>query len=218
MASGEGAGLPKSRLVWFVVFLLVQMLVVGVLVPSDFLVRQVQLEREQTAQWFGETMAEELVEATNDRFNRWFVETGIVEAVRHHLVPTQEERAAEPEMDGIAETVFPFVETRLEVFWTVLYQSLQRAQLIAIWAPYMLPIWLPALWHGFAVRRVKQLSYGYAAPNRFHAAALVLAFLLTLVPAYLMAPLAIPPSVVPLWGFAVAWAGVVIVANLQKQL
>lgn len=209
---------PRSRIMWFVVVLLIQLFVVGVLVPEDFLLRQVDAERTQTAQWFGDDMASRLVESTNDRFERWFVDSGFVAAVHRHLIPTREERERESGMDGIADTVFPFVEKRLEVLWTIIYQSLQRAQLMAMWAPYMLPVLLPALWHGFAVRRVKQLSYGYAAPNRFHAAAIVLGFMVALVPAYLMAPLAIPPSVVPLWGGGVAIAIVVLVSNLQKQL
>lgn len=218
MSDQQDVQMPRSRLMLFVVLLLIQLFVVGLLVPEDFLLRQVELERSQTAQWFGDEMAQHLVVSTNDRFERWFVDSGVIPAVHRHLVPTPEERAQEKGMDGIAETVFPYVESRLEILWTILYQSLQRAQLMAMWAPYMLPVLLPAFWHGFAMRRVKQLSYGYAAPNRFHLAALSLAFLCTLIPAYLMAPLAIPPSVIPLWGGAFAAAIVVLVSNLQKQL
>ncbi len=200
-----------------VAVVLVQVIAVGVLVPSDWLVEQTQAEQRMLAGWLGEATATRVVERSNAAYEALLVEPGIVEGVTAHLtLPGGEPR--DSGFQGVAETVFPYVEQRLKVLWTAIYQLIMRAQILGIWLPYLLPLWIPALWQGFANRRIKQVSYGYAAPNRFHLAFMALLVTVAAVPIYLFLPLAVPPLAVPAWGIALAGVLILGVSNLQKQL
>lgn len=205
-----------ARMLLAVGVVLAQITVVGLLVPSDWLVDQTRSEQQMLAEWLGTTTADEIVERSKATYHALLVAPGVVDAVTGHLTLPDGER--DEGFKGVAETVFPYVEQRLQVLWTAIYQTILRVHTLGIWIPYLLPLWIPAIWQGFANRRIKQVSYGYTAPNRFHLAFIALLVTLTVVPIYLFFPLAVPPLAIPFWGIVLAGVLILGISNLQKQL
>ena len=211
--------MARSALI-MLVLLLLQILVVGVLVPSDFIERQIQNERSMAESWLGQGVAEHVDQRTEAAYTTTLVETGIIQGVHNHLTVDERERGQSDghSLEGVAETVFPYTESRLEVLWATLYQSFYRAHMILTWIPYLLPIWIPVIWQGVINRRIKQVSYGYASANRYHLSFMAVLLLLALIPFYLFAPVAVPPAFIPAWGMVLAAVMLVLITHFQKMI
>lgn len=209
--------MTKSKVfIWTLVWLL-QIALVGVLVPSDWLEEQITSERQMTANWLGRDTLVELVRQADAAFSSAFEETGMISA-SYAIIPSRQERANSAGLENLGSSIWPYVESRIQVMWVTIYQGAQRLSMIQLWLPYLLPLFIPAFIHGMCVREVKKVSYGYASPVVYHAALQVMMMLIFLPLFYVSLPISIHPAAVLVWGIALSICFVFISSNIQKQV
>lgn len=209
--------MTKGRVLLILILWAIQVLVIGVLLPMDWLDRQVQREQEMTAAWLGQNTTEIVVNRANDLFTSAFDDTGLIDA-SFRLVPTREEREASVGMEDLGAPAWPYVNERLQIMWLTVYQGISRLSMLMLWLPYFLPIILPALIHGWTIREIKKVSYGYASPVVYHSAAHSLVALIFLPLFYITIPIAVHPAFVLAWGIGFAVTVLALASNFQKQL
>ena len=134
------------------------------------------------------------------------------------ILPSYTQRANSTGLETLGDSMWPYVQSRIEVMWLTIYQAVQRFGVIALWAPYFLPILIPSLIHGYTVREIKKVSYGYASPVIYHAAGKTLIAALFLPLFYITLPIAIHPMLVMIWGVCVSLLMLALSANVQKQI
>lgn len=201
---------------WLCLWIL-QIILVGVLVPNDWLEGQITSEREMTANWLGQDTLIDLVTSSDATFKSAFEDTGLIDA-SYTITPTRAQRDDSRGLEDLGDTLWPYVESRIEVMWFTVYQGVQRLSMIQLWIPYLLPMFIPAFIHGMCIREVKKVSYGYASPVVYHAALQVFMLLIFLPLFYISLPISIHPSMVLLWGIAISICFVFISSNIQKQV
>ncbi|KRW83734.1 DUF4400 domain-containing protein [Marinobacter sp. P4B1] len=209
--------MTKTRILVWVIAWILQIILVGVMLPSDFLQKQIENERRMMADWMGLPAVNKLVTLSNESFDNNFVNTGIV-AASYRIVPSKDEIARSGGIEDLGGQTWSYVEGRLELFWLTVYQAIQRIKTLALWFPYLLPLMIPAVIHGMCVRAIKKVSYGYASPVLYHSAGHALALVLMLPLFYVTSPISIHPIAIFFWGVAVSITIVVMTSNVQKQI
>lgn len=202
--------------IWTIIWLL-QIVLVGAIVPNNWLEKQITSERQMTADWLGRNTLIELVEKADSSFASLFEETGIV-AASYAIIPSRDEKERSVGLENLGGSIWPYVESRIQVMWITIYQGVQRMTMIQLWIPYMLPLFIPAFIHGMCVREVKKVSYGYASPVVYHAALQMMMILIFLPLFYISLPLSIHPSAVLFWGVSLSICFVFLSSNIQKQV
>ena len=214
MQSGK---MPRTLFVTAIV-LLIEVIIVGVITPSDWLHRSIINERRMVEEWLGNEATLELVKHTNTFYKDVFVTPGIVKG-SYGFIPTEEERERSGAFKDLGREKFhPFVKERIDILWAAIYQSIQRTALLLMWMPYALALFIPALIDGISIRSIKKVTYGYASPVRYHTAFHAVIMLFAAIPFYLALPIAVTPLVIPLWAAAISLAVMFMMSNLQKQL
>lgn len=202
--------------IWTIIWLL-QIILVGTLVPSNWLEQQITSERQMTADWLGSNALIDLVEKADSSFSSLFEETGMV-AASYTIIPSRDEKEASSGLENLGNNIWPYIEGRIQVMWITIYQGVQRLAMIQLWIPYMLPLFIPAFIHGMCVREVKKVSYGYASPVVYHAALQMMMLLIFLPLFYISLPFSIHPSAVLYWGISLSICFIFLSSNLQKQI
>lgn len=202
--------------IWTIIWLL-QIVLVGAIVPTNWLENQITSERQMTADWLGRNTLVDLVEKADSSFSSLFEETGMV-AASYSIIPSREEKEGSVGLEELGSGIWPYVESRIQVMWITIYQGVQRMAMIQLWVPYMLPLFIPAFIHGMCVREIKKVSYGYASPVVYHAALQMMLLLIFLPLFYISLPLSIHPSAVLFWGVSLSICFVFLSSNIQKQV
>lgn len=212
-----GKSFTHTKVLFWVFLWVLQILLIGVVVPGDWLEKQVEEERRMTFTWLGRETVEDMIEKTDENFESWFEQTGVVSA-SFALIPTREQRENSTGMQNMGSELWPYIEGRIRIMWVTVYQALQRLSMIAMWLPYLLPALLPAVVHGLCAREIKKVSYGYASPVVYHSAGHVIALLVVAPLFYVTAPFGIHPAAILFWGIALSFALLAMIANVQKLI
>lgn len=158
-------------------------------------------EQSSVAKVLGASRADRAVSAANERFVRWFVETG---AVKASFAGSDSETLLS---DGGAAT---FGRHWMRNFWLMVYRAIYRASVAQYWAFGGAVLLMALLNDGAVSRRIRAASAGFANPVTFHVAAhgLLVCF------GFGASALLLPLPIVAYW-----WtAGVAIVGLLSWRL
>lgn len=203
---------------WLAVLLLVQLLVIGILVPGEWATRVLREERRLILQQLGSETGTRVLERGDIWLQRWILDPGVDLAIREFLIPSPEQRKRSTGLQNLGTPWFAWVEVRIETLMDVVQQVMVRLALLATWLPLAGLILLPALWDGWMSWRVKQRSFDYASPivHRFSVlAGLWGSGLLVLC---LLAPFTLSPVVFPLLLCGIALLGGLALSQLQKRI
>jgi hypothetical protein len=203
---------------WLAMLLLLQLMVIGVLVPGDWAARVVREEPGLILHHLGPEAGARVLEKGNLWFQRWIMEPGIDIAIREFLVPNQEQRDRSTGLQNLGTPWFAWVDTRIEILMDVVQQVMNRLALLAVWLPFAGLILLPALLDGWMSRRVKQSSFDYASPilHRFSVVAGLWGGGLMIL--CLLAPFTLPHTVFPVLLCGIAMLAGLAVSQLQKRI
>lgn len=119
-------------------------------------------EQSSVAKVLGASRADRAVSAANERFVRWFVETG---AVKASFAGSDSETMLS---DGGAAT---FGRHWMRNFWLMIYRAIYRASVAQYWAFGGAVLLMALLNDGAVSRRIRAASAGFANPVTFHVAA-----------------------------------------------
>ncbi|PBU82125.1 DUF4400 domain-containing protein, partial [Escherichia coli] len=146
------------------------------------------------------------------------IDSGFYEGMYQTLIPSEEERQKSKGMQDMGKGWFVWVKGRMEAFVNVIYQFYTRLALLAAWAPYMLILFVPAVYDGMMTWRIKRTNFDYASPvlhrysvrgTMYLMAGLFIAFFI---------PIALDPVVIPMTMMTCCVLVGLTFGNLQKRV
>jgi len=158
--------MASSRFVSHVrVWLLVSPLMICALVPfiqNDSAFEVSDAEQASVAQWIGQAGAREAASQANDRFDRWFVKSGALQA----SFSGSDADTALPDA-GASE----FGRGWMRRFWLTVYRAVYRAAVAHHWLFGGFILFAALLNDGAVSRKIRAAGAGFANPVTFHVAA-----------------------------------------------
>ena len=194
-----------------------EIVLVSLLVSADWAANQTVEEHRMIASQMGSDTAQAVSARADDWYDRWIVETGVVDAFRS-AVPTEEEKAASRGLENSFDLFFEYELSRIEALLDVVYWALKRLALLLLWLPVTAPVFLLALGDGFLQRKIRMQTFAFSSPLIQEAAgsiAIATTFVILLL---FFLPFAVPPLAAPaLLAVASLFLGIS-VANLRKRI
>ncbi|EIF31889.1 hypothetical protein BCh11DRAFT_07439 [Burkholderia sp. Ch1-1] len=149
-----------SHIKWWFFFVPLLAIFVMPALPDRSLFSVPPDEVESVQHVVGVEQSDEVVRLTNERFKRWFVETGAVRA-------TLDASASGDIGDGgTAEFAHYWVHN----FWLELYRAIYRASVMKLWLLGTFIFCVAAFVDGSVLRKIKASAAGFASPLSFHLA------------------------------------------------
>ncbi|MDO9106437.1 MAG: DUF4400 domain-containing protein [Methylovulum sp.] len=203
-----------SLLVWLLEIILVAGFV------SDDWARDIQaVEDNSLIAYFGVEKEAEIRQNSQQWFDQLFVNTGIRDSVYGYFIPTERERQLSRGFEEVGRhDLFPFIQSRLDVFWDTLYQMIKRFITAWVWLPFLAVTVLPFAIDGLIRRKVSQTNFDYPSPMAHRYSLYVMLGALYLLLMGLTLPFPVPPQAIPVGVFIVALALNVLLANTQKRV
>lgn len=204
---------------WLIAWLLVaELFIILVFVPGHWTERVIEKESALIEKHLGARTVEWIDDRALNWYNAAMWESGVYRTLHTLLIPTPEERESSRGMQNLGNTVFPWVEDRLASLMHVVYQVFARIALLAVWAPYMLILLVPALWDGVMSWKIKRTNFDYASPvlHRYGVRGVFLVSQCLLLAFF--APLALNPLIIPVVMMAACVMMGLALGNLQKRV
>ena len=194
-----------------------EIVLVSLLVSADWAANQTVEEHRMIASQMGSDTAQAVSARADDWYDRWIVETGVVDAFRS-AVPTEKEKAASRGLENSFDLFFEYELSRIEALLDVVYWALKRLAILLLWLPVMAPVFLLALGDGLLQRKIRMQTFAFSSPLVQEAAgsiAIATTFVILLL---FFLPFAVPPLAAPaLLAVASLFLGISI-ANLRKRI
>jgi len=155
-------------------------------------------ERQGMVEWLGPDKADAAHARAFDLYQRWCVESGFVDNSFAMFLPSpsryQDPLAGSRQMDA----VFTWMEGRLRAFWLVIFQMIYRVCLTLQWWPLMILSLVPFLVDALVRRKIKADNFDHASPTLHGLGTRSLLLMPIVYLCLLLAPFALPASLVPL--------------------
>lgn len=149
-----------SHVKWWFFFVPLVAVFVMPAIPDPSLFSVAPGEADSVATLIGTDRADEVVTLTNQRFKRWFVQTGMVRA-------TMDATGNGDIGDG---GVSDFARTWVHNLWLEIYRVVYRASVMKLWILGTLAFCVAAFVDGSVRRKIKASAAGFASPLSFHLA------------------------------------------------
>jgi len=209
---------PERSWVFLTWIALIQVVVVLVLVPGNFIGAVIEREAAQVRA----TMGTDTFVWMHDTAQEWvqssIMDSGVYQTVYDYLIPTEEQKARGAGMQGFGEGWFAWVHTRLEALVQVIFQFYTRCALLLLWLPYTLILLFPAVFDGFVTRKIKQTNFDYASPFVHRYGLKGLGVLLLGLFIVFFAPVPVPPLLIPVVMMTCCVLAGIVIGNLQKKV
>lgn len=154
----------SNRSVWLVTWIFViQLLVVIILIDGDWTNSVMERETSMVKSTLGQDSYLYIKKKADYWYNETAINTGIKQELYNILIPTKEQVAKSRGMEKMGSKWFIWVEGRIEAFFDVLYQFYKRLALVLLWLPYMLIIFIPAIYDGYLKWRIKRTNFDYSS-------------------------------------------------------
>lgn len=188
------------------------------LAKEDWLTAQMRAEQDMARATLGQDRANAAIARAGTWYQHAFVDSGVQGNSFRLLVPTQQERQSRNLAPGAGEPLWNYVEQRLRVLWTVVYNATVRLSLASEWLALALVAALAFTVDGLVGRKIKQTNFDYTSPARHRYSVLALDAGLAVFLLALFLPTAINPILIPAFFLLLAAAARVFMANVQKKV
>ena len=174
-------------------------------------------EHRMIASQMGADTAEAVALKADGWYDRWIVETGVVDAL-HSAVPTEEEKAASRGLENSFDLFFEYELSRIEALLDVFYWAFKRLALLLVWLPVMAPVFLLALGDGLLQRKIRMQTFAFSSPLIQEASGTIAVATTFVILLLFFLPFAVPPLAAPaLLAVASLFIGICF-ANLRKRI
>ncbi|WHQ45843.1 DUF4400 domain-containing protein [Alcaligenes faecalis] len=204
---------------WMVALLFViELVIVLLLVPGDFTYKAINKEAEYVERTLGTESRAWIHETATNWYQSSMIDSGALQAMHNHLIPTEEERLRSRGAQNMGSQLFKWWEGRLDALAKSIYQVFARAALVALWAPYIVVLLIPAAFDGYMTWRIKRTNFAYASPvvHRYSVRVVTSLWFVMLIAFFV--PIALDPIFIPLVLMAVCIFMGLALGNLQKRI
>ena len=195
----------------FIIFLF-QMLFIAAMLPVKILTDTGKQESELVRQFLGEETALTLRKKSDELFNRWFNETGIVKETFKTFIPTEKQKKNSKGMEDLGGKAFTYAEQRLTVMWTAVYLGIHRVLSIVMWLPGFIPFLMAAGFDAWKQRKVKMLNFASPSASIYGTCKTILWASMIAPIMIALFPFPVPPVAAPLWcaTVVIAFGGILV--------
>lgn len=205
---------------WFLVAVIIaiEIMVIALIFPGNLTYKAIQSEYAMVGRYLG-TDTQQWV---NTKASTWYrssmLDSGFLEGMRRAVTPSKEEIARSRGMEGFGKLWFDFLGNRIDAFSKVVFQFYSRGALVLLWLPYMLLLFVPAIYDGMMNWRVKRTNFSYASPVLHRYSVRGAMILLGGMAVAFLLPIAIHPIVIPaiMMGCCVLLG--ISMGNMQKRI
>lgn len=205
---------------WYLVglALALQLAVVLILVPGDFTGTAIEKEGRMIESSLGKETRDWVFGKSNDWFQMTVIQSGLKEGMYKTLIPTEEAKTKSKGLETFGNRWFDLAADRIESLMLLIQQFYMRMALLLIWAPYMLVLFIPAIYDGIQTWKIKRSNFDYASPviHRYSARLIGYSFGAMLLMFFL--PFPIPPTVTPVVLMVICVAFGLVFGNYQKRI
>jgi len=200
-------------------FLLLQIVLLIVFIPSTWLADVEQQEFDDLAGVVGRDVAVEIYDYGVHLHKKIFVDTGINQQVRFVFVPSDERRANSGGFQDLGkDSWFPWIEGRGDALTKELQIALFRISHLIYWMPVMLLMAIPGIFDGIMVWKKRQFSFETGSvlfQRSIHKMVVLILIIFTL---GVFLPFVIPPVILPILTlFLVPLYSIILISSLPKR-
>ncbi|QSV17591.1 DUF4400 domain-containing protein [Photobacterium ganghwense] len=203
---------------WIVVLIFVlEVCIILILIPGDYTKQMIVDESALIQKNLGTESQRWIYKRANEYYQASILDSGFYEATHQLLIPTYEERMKSKGMETMGADWFIWVESRLDASMNVVYQFYSRVAILQLWAPYMLFLFIPAIWDGVMTWNIKRTNFQYASPflHRYSMRSMWLVVIGTFI--VFCSPFTMHPTFIPLMLMLLAVSVGVNISNMQKR-
>lgn len=208
---------PTYLKICLIIFIL-EILSLSLFSSPEYILKVMALEGVKIEDALGSETITLLDAKSSSLFNALFIDTGAYAGVWHMFIPTPDEQSASEGIELMATGLFHWLDDRLTVLMILAFQLIERLELMLLWLPFSLVIFVASTFTGLTLRKIKQGNFAFASPSIHRLSLRVILVMLTLLPLFLMLPFAISPYLYPIMYTIVAFMIQGILANLAKRL
>lgn len=205
---------------WYLValVLIVELAVVLVLVPGDFTGRAIEKEGQMIEQRLGKQTRTWVFGKSEEWFQTTIIESGFKDGMYRTLIPTEDAKTKSKGLESFGNWWFDLAADRIESLMLLIQQFYMRVALMMTWAPYMLLLFLPAIYDGIQTWKIKRTNFDYASPVVHRYSARIIGYSFTGMVLMFFLPFALPPTLTPIVLMIICVAFGLAVGNFQKRI
>ncbi|MBS9424197.1 DUF4400 domain-containing protein [Photorhabdus caribbeanensis] len=206
---------PWLLVVWL---LTIELLVILLLIPGNWIDRSIKQESVLVEQNLGIEARDWIQEKASTWLRDSIIDSGFYEGMYYMLIPSEKERQKSSGMENMGQDWFVWVKGRMEALVNVIYQFYTRLALLMAWAPYMLILFLPAIYDGMMTWKIKRTNFDYASPVIHRYSVRGTLYLMAGLFITFFVPVALNPVIIPITMMACCVLVGLTFGNLQKRV
>jgi len=208
----------KHLYLWFLV-LVFGFFLLPLIQSSDAVLGRIKEEVAQTDALFGGASASSIVHQTNDYFDVFFVQTGLM-AMGSNGKSSEDEVARTKAASPLGNTMGALADKTNDYMDALLAQGYAltlRLVLMMQWLPYVAPFVAGVVVHGLSIRKIKFDTGGMISPMVYASGLHMMVVILLFPVLYLILPIQLTPMFVPYWLLISAVPTILVLSNIQRM-
>lgn len=203
---------------WLVFWILIiEILVILLLIPSSWVKNSVQEEHQMIHDQIGEKMQLHVQENAIESYQSIMVDTGFMGMIRHALTATPDQEDKSIHLGPVQDIGVPYMAQRAEVLSQLSFLFFSRLSMLKVWLPYILLLFLPAIYDGINTRRIKKTNFQYTSPIIHRVALQTSGFIVIALLTAFIVPIAIWPLMPPVALMTISVLMGLAFGNMQKR-
>ena len=206
---------PWLLVAWIIA---IELIVILLLIPGNWTDKAIKRESVLIEQSLGVDTREWVQKKAALWYRSSMIDSGFYNEMYKVFIPTEQERMKSKGMQNMGEGWFLWVEGRMEALMNVIYQFYSRLALLTAWAPYMLILFIPAVYDGMMSWKIKRTNFDYASPVLHRYSVRGTVYLLAGLFIIFFVPFAFNPIIIPIVLMACCVLIGLTFSNLQKRV
>ena len=208
----------KSSLILILIAFFMEFLAILVLLPNNYLERQIRKEQMIIANRFNDDTIQWLSEFSRDAHKQVIYDSGFYDALHHAFIPTKKEKKKSGKLAGMGSSFFNWADQRVNTFVNLMFQYICRIGLFLLWFKPFALLCVLCVASGSLKRRIKQFNFEIVSTVRQTYAIRLMVGTTFLILFGFFLPIPIDPYIVPAMLLLFALSLGVMVANTQKRI
>ena len=146
----------------------------------------------------GEDMGTRIRNCADKWYKTLIIDNNVESHVRHFLIPSRVERDNSRGLEDLGDSLWPQVERRIVTMMDFIYWLMRRAVLLMMWLPACLPATVCSILGGLCLREIKKTNFDIASSVVFRYAIRLSGVITGLFFLAFLAPVTMPPIVIPI--------------------
>jgi len=210
------AGKKSKLLFWVIMF---EAVFVFLFFPREWAKATIIKEQDILYRHIGETAASDVEGLGIGWYDTVIVNSHLQEQIYKLFLPTKKQIKTSTGLERLGQrSIFPFLESRLQVFFAVLEQMFIRLAVLWSWAPFLALLVIPSTVDGYFSRAKKKFSFAYSSPLLRNASVVGINVLIYGPLLFFFVPIPITPYIYPFFMCVAAVLMAIAIANSQKSL